>query len=52
MDKICDYDEAFTRREMYEETGHCLDCLANPNCPMHIKALLEHYGLWNKKGGR
>lgn len=28
MDKICDYDEAFTRREMYEETGRCLDCLA------------------------
>lgn len=52
MDKICDYDEAFTRREMYEETGRCLDCLANPNCPMHIKALMEHYGLWHKKGGR
>ena len=29
MDKICDYDEAFTRREMYEETGRCLEALVD-----------------------
>ena len=51
MDKICDYDEAFTRRDMNEETGRFLDWGAYPNCSMHIKALMEHYGLWHKKGG-
>ena len=49
MTKMCDYDEAFTRREMYEETGRCLKCKANPKCPMHIKAIEEEYGVKVKR---
>lgn len=45
MDNICDYDEGFTRREMYEETGRCLRCMVNPKCPYHIKAVKETYGV-------
>lgn len=45
MTKMCDYDEAFTRREMYEETGQCLNCKVNPNCPMHIRAVEKKYGV-------
>lgn len=50
MDNICDYDEGFTRREMYEETGRCLRCMVNPKCPYHIKAVKEEYGV--NIGGR
>lgn len=39
MTRMCDYDKAFTRWEMYEKTGKCLECEANPKCPMHIKML-------------
>ena len=52
MARICDYDEAFTRQEMYEETGHCLKCKANPKCPMHIKAIEEEYGVKVRTDGR
>ena len=52
MTRICDYDEAFTRQEMYEETGHCLKCKANPKCPMHIKAIEEEYGVKVRTDGR
>ena len=52
MTKMCDYDEAFTSWEMYEETGHCLKCKANPKCPMHIKAIEEEYGVKVKRGRR
>ena len=52
MTKMCDYDEAFTRWEMYEETGLCLKCKANPKCPMHIKAIEEEYGVKVRKGWR
>ena len=45
MTKMCDYDEAFTRQEMYEETGRCLNCKVNPNCPMHIRAVEKEYGV-------
>ena len=45
MTKMCDYDEAFTRLEMYEETGRCLNCKVNPNCPMHIRAVEKEYGV-------
>ena len=41
MDKFCDLDEAFTRKEMYEETKRCVRCEANPECPYHKKALEE-----------
>lgn len=50
MDKICDYDEAFTRQEMFEETGFCLRCRANPKCPMHIRAIEEEYGIKVERG--
>ena len=52
MTKMCDYDEAFTRQEMYEETGKCLKCEANPKCPMHIKAIEEEYGVRVERGRR
>ena len=45
MDRICDYDAGFTRQEMFDETGHCLNCKANPKCPMHIRAIEEEYGV-------
>ena len=38
------YDEA-ELREMYEETGRCLNCKVNPNCPMHIRAVEKEYGV-------
>lgn len=50
LDRICDYDEAFTRQEMFEETGFCLRCKANPKCPMHIKAIEEEYGIKVERG--
>lgn len=34
---ICDWDEGFTRKEMYEETNFCVKCF-NKKCPYHIKA--------------
>lgn len=40
MDKLCDYDEAFTRKEIYEETNFCIKCKYN-SCPYHIKAIKE-----------
>jgi hypothetical protein len=52
MTKMCDYDEAFTRQEMYEETGKCLKCKVNPKCPMHIKAIEEEYGVRVERGRR
>ena len=52
MTKMCDYDEAFTRLEMYEETGKCLKCKVNPKCPMHIKAIEEEYGVKVERGRR
>ena len=52
MTKMCDYDEAFTRLEMYEETGFCLKCTANPNCPMHKRAIEEEYGVKLRSDGR
>lgn len=52
MTRICDYDEAFNRQEMYEETGYCLKCKANPKCPMHIKAIEEEYGVKVRTDGR
>ena len=45
MTNMFDYDEAFTRREMYEETGRCLNCKVNPDCPMHIRAVEKEYGV-------
>lgn len=51
VDKICDYDEAFTRQEMFEETRFCLRCRANPKCPMHIKAIEEEYEIKVKETG-
>lgn len=45
MDRICDYDEGFTKQEMFEETGFCLKCKANSKCPMHIRAIEEEYGV-------
>ena len=50
MTKMCDYDEAFTRQEMYEETGQCLKCKVNSKCPMHIKAVEEEYGVKVERG--
>ena len=50
VDRFCDYDEAFTRQEMFEETGLCLRCKANPKCPMHIKAIEEEYGIKVERG--
>lgn len=52
MDKICDYDEAFTRREMYEETGRCLDCLANPTarCTLKLSWSIMAYGTRREVG--
>lgn len=29
--EVCEYDEAFTRAEMFEETGRCKDCRLD--CP-------------------
>ena len=52
MTKMCDYDEAFTRQELYEETEKCLKCNANPKCPMHIKAIEEEYGVRVERGRR
>lgn len=37
---ICDYDEAFTRREMYEETNFCIKCFST-TCPYHIEAITD-----------
>lgn len=50
MTRMCDYDKAFTRWEMYEETGKCLECEANPKCPMHIKAVEEEYVVKVERG--
>ncbi len=51
MDRICDYDAAFSRQEMFEETGRCLNCKTNPKCPMHIRAIEEEYGVKCVEGG-
>lgn len=40
MDKICEYDEAFTIKEMLEETGCCANCKIN-NCPNCGKSYIE-----------
>lgn len=34
---MCDYDEAFTRTEMYEETNLCINC-KYILCPSHLLA--------------
>lgn len=47
-----DYCVTGHRPEMYEETGHCLKCKANPKCPMHIKAIEEEYGVKVRTDGR
>lgn len=38
--QICDYDEAFTRREMYDETGMCKHC-KYVLCPSHLLATIR-----------
>ena len=32
--RLCPYDEAFTIREMMEETGRCKHCFV-PQCPLN-----------------
>lgn len=44
MGNLCDYDEAYDRLDAYE-IGWCLECMVNPKCPYHIKAVKEKYGL-------
>lgn len=39
---LCDWDEAFTCREMYEETNFCISCY-KLDCPYHIKAVADVY---------
>ena len=36
---MCKYDEAFTEREMLEETGYCKTC--KMDCPNAGKELLD-----------
>ena len=42
-DLLCDYDEAYNRFDAYE-IGWCLKC-GHKQCPFHIKAVKEHYGV-------
>ena len=37
---LCDWDEAFTGREMFEETNFCVNCY-KLDCPYHIKAVID-----------
>lgn len=34
MNMLCPYDEAFTIKEMIEETGRCKHCFV-PQCPLN-----------------
>ena len=36
MDRICDYDEGYTRADAYE-IGWCYKCKCNPKCPYKKK---------------
>lgn len=36
VDRICDYDEGYTRADAYE-IGWCYRCNCNPDCPYKRK---------------
>ena len=42
MDRICDYDEVYERRDAYD-IGWCYECKCNSECPYKKKVIEDMF---------